>query len=116
RNCSTKALAMREILKDNRGFCRVYGHQSRHGALAGYLRRRIASFADQVYPTIALARVAMALDDERRASHSILFSRLLTRPGKLTTFMAIIISMLAVTSPRSRQNHGWVALLCLEVM
>lgn len=53
-----------QILKGNCGVSGVYGHVSRSGSLTGYFRRRIGSFADQVYPTIAFARMAMALDDE----------------------------------------------------
>jgi len=37
-----------------------FKRKRRRGVLAGYLRKRIVSFADQVYPTIALVRMAMA--------------------------------------------------------
>jgi len=53
----------KEILKRNCGEGGVYGHRSRSKPPAGYLRRRIGSFADQVYPTIALARLSQANDD-----------------------------------------------------
>lgn len=57
----------KEILKRNCGSAGVYGHRSRSNPPAGYLRRRIGSFADQVYPTIALARLSQAsYDDEAR--------------------------------------------------
>jgi hypothetical protein len=59
-----QAQAAREILQDNCGVFGIYGHRSRGGPLVGYLRKRIGSFADQVYPTIALARMAMAFNDE----------------------------------------------------
>lgn len=52
----------RAILKDNCGDSGVYGHRGRK---AGYVRHRIGSFADQVYPTIAFARLAQALSDEK---------------------------------------------------
>lgn len=55
--------AAKEILKRNCGEAGVYGHRSRSKPPAGYLRRRIGSFADQVYPTIALARLSQAHAD-----------------------------------------------------
>jgi hypothetical protein len=56
--------AAKEILKRNCGAGGVYGHRGRSRPPAGYLRRRIGSFADQVYPTIALARLSQASDDD----------------------------------------------------
>jgi hypothetical protein len=53
--------AARVILEGNCGRNGVYGHCGRRG---GYVRHRIGSFADQVYPTIAFARVAQAQADE----------------------------------------------------
>jgi hypothetical protein len=53
----------RKILESNRGTSGVYGHRARSGPLTTYIRRRIGSFADQVYPTIALAKVSQALSD-----------------------------------------------------
>ncbi len=53
--------AARTILKDNCGKSGVYGHRSRK---AGYIRHRIGSFADQVYPTIAFAHLAQAQGNE----------------------------------------------------
>ena len=60
-----QAAAARQVLNRNRGESGVYGHYSRGGSLTSYLRGRIGSFADQVYPTIAFARLAQALDDEQ---------------------------------------------------
>lgn len=54
----------RQMLERNCGAFGVYGHLSRGKSLGGYLRGRIGSFADQVYPTIALARLALAVQDE----------------------------------------------------
>jgi hypothetical protein len=54
----------RAILKGNCGVGGVYGHRSRGKSLGGYVRHRIGSFADQVYPTIAFARLAQARSDE----------------------------------------------------
>jgi hypothetical protein len=56
--------AARQILEGNCGPSGVYGHLSRDRSLSGYLRGRIGSFADQVYPTIAFARLSLALQDE----------------------------------------------------
>jgi hypothetical protein len=52
------------ILKENCGATGIYGHLRRSGRLRGMVRGRIGSFADQVYPTIAFARVAQALNDD----------------------------------------------------
>jgi hypothetical protein len=56
--------AARRILKDNCGHSGVYGHRARGSSLGAYVRHRIGSFADQVYPTIAFARLAQACGDE----------------------------------------------------
>jgi hypothetical protein len=55
--------AVRNILVQNCGDAGIYGHRSADGRLAGYARRRIGSFADQVYPTIAFARLAKTFHD-----------------------------------------------------
>src|SRR5579863_13023 len=60
-----QAASARQILESNCGAFGVYSHLSRSGSLAGYLRGRIGSFADQVYPTIAFARLSQALEDEQ---------------------------------------------------
>ena len=54
----------RQILKRNCGVAGVYGHRTRSTPPSGYLRRRIGTFADQVYPTIAFARLSQAFPDE----------------------------------------------------
>jgi hypothetical protein len=55
--------AARRILELNCGPSGVYGHLTRSSSPTTYLRRRIGSFADQVYPTIALARLSQVLSD-----------------------------------------------------
>jgi hypothetical protein len=60
-----QANAARQILEGNCGNSGVYGHLSRSRSLAGYLRGRIGSFADQVYPTIAFSRLSQAIQDDR---------------------------------------------------
>jgi hypothetical protein len=60
-----QALAARQILEGNCGASGVYGHLSRSRSWAGYVRGRTGSFADQVYPTIAFARLSQALQDEK---------------------------------------------------
>jgi hypothetical protein len=57
--------AARKILESNRGASGVYGHLSRGKSWGGRLRGRIGSFADQVYPTIAFARLSLALNDNK---------------------------------------------------
>jgi hypothetical protein len=60
-----QAVAARQILEGNCGVTGVYGHLSRSRSWVGYVRGRIGTFADQVYPTIAFARLSRALDDEK---------------------------------------------------
>src|SRR5271166_4518425 len=60
-----QAAAAQEILVSNCGVSGVYGHLNRSKSMDGYLRGRIGSFADQVYPTIAFACLSQALHDER---------------------------------------------------
>ncbi len=60
-----QAGAARQILEENCGASGVYGHLSRNRSWSGYVRGRIGSFADQVYPTIASARLSQALQDEK---------------------------------------------------
>jgi hypothetical protein len=58
-----QAEAARHILNRNCGDSGIYGHRGRSRSLAGYVRGRIGSFADQAYPTIAFARLSQANDD-----------------------------------------------------
>jgi len=58
----------RLILEGNFGKSAVYGHLDRSRSAAGYLRGRIGSFADQVYPTIAFARLSQAIQDAQARS------------------------------------------------
>lgn len=60
---SEQIAAARQILEHNCGRSGVYGHLSRDKSLGGYVRGRIGSFADQVYPTIAFSRLYQALGD-----------------------------------------------------
>lgn len=53
------------MLENNCGNSGLFGHLARSGSVRGFVRGRIGSFADQVYPTIAFARLAQALNDER---------------------------------------------------
>ena len=55
----------RLILENNCGDSGVFGHLGKKGTVAGFLRGRIGSFADQVYPTIAFARLSQALNDDQ---------------------------------------------------
>jgi hypothetical protein len=62
---SERVLAAREILEGNCGASGVYSHLSRSRSWAGLVRGRIGTFADQVYPTIAFARLSQALEDDK---------------------------------------------------
>jgi hypothetical protein len=48
------------LLKSNQGRSGLFGHLSTRGSLAGKLRGRIGSFADQVYPIYALSKFGLA--------------------------------------------------------
>jgi hypothetical protein len=58
-----QTVAARQILEGNCGVSGVYGHLSRTRSWTGFVRGRIGTFADQVYPTIAFARLSQALQD-----------------------------------------------------
>lgn len=57
-----------ELLRTNQGPDGIFGHQSRWHSLAGVVRGRIGSFADQVYPIYAMAQFARACKVDE-ASH-----------------------------------------------
>jgi len=68
---SQQIATARQILERNCGRSGVYGHLSRDKSMGGYLRGRIGSFADQVYPTIAFARLSQALQDDKARQMSL---------------------------------------------
>jgi hypothetical protein len=51
-----------ELLKDNQGSAGAFGHLFSKGTLGGFVRGRMGSFADQVYPIYALAKFAEAFE------------------------------------------------------
>lgn len=62
---SEKTANAKRILGSNCGPSGIYGHLSRRASWPGRFRGRIGSFADQVYPTIAFARLSQALQDSK---------------------------------------------------
>ena len=64
-----------QVLKGNCNTFGIYGHVSRSADPMGYLRHRIGSFADQVYPTIAFAKLAIATSDSKACEMSLRTSR-----------------------------------------
>ncbi len=44
-----------ELLTENQGECGIFGHQSTATSIRGFVRGRIGSFADQVYPICAFS-------------------------------------------------------------
>jgi hypothetical protein len=65
--CPEKTSDLRELavetyrrLRTNQGEQGIFGHVSRKESLAGLLRGRIGSFADQVYPIYAMTKFAQA--------------------------------------------------------
>jgi hypothetical protein len=55
---SEQAWATFEMLKANQGKKGVFGHQARTRTIHGFMRGRIGSFADQVYPIYAFSEFA----------------------------------------------------------
>lgn len=51
-------------LKQNQGESGLFGHVSTSRSVAGVIRGRIGSFADQIYPVYALSRLAQSFDME----------------------------------------------------
>ena len=51
-------------LEENQGEYGLFGHMSTKNSLAGRLRGRIGSFADQVYPIYAMSKFAKAFQVE----------------------------------------------------
>lgn len=68
-----EGLAAFQLLKLNCGASGVFGHLARGRSIQGFLRGRIGTFADQVYPIYALSMLAKACHHEeakRLALHS----------------------------------------------
>ncbi len=57
--------AARRVLENNCGDTGIYGHLHRRRSWRGLVRGRVGSFADQVYPTIAFARLWRATSDPK---------------------------------------------------
>jgi hypothetical protein len=58
------ALEAFEVLKRNCGAGGIFGHLAKNRSMAGRLRGRIGSFADQVYPICALSYFAKAFQND----------------------------------------------------
>jgi hypothetical protein len=72
--CPGKLSALRSLadktynlLKANRGSSGFFGHQSTSKSVSGFLRGRIGSFADQIYPVYALSKYSVAYQLEEPA-------------------------------------------------
>jgi hypothetical protein len=59
------------LLLNNQGRNGLFGHMARWTSLAGVVRGRVGSFADQVYPILAMARFSRAFDN-KEARHNAL--------------------------------------------
>ncbi len=77
-----------DLLKANCGTRGLFGHLARNRALKGRLRGRLGSFADQVYPIIALSKLTQASDDGRLRG-SLAQAGAQARPMALRTGQAI---------------------------
>ncbi|MGB6729296.1 MAG: hypothetical protein WBE74_25600, partial [Terracidiphilus sp.] len=76
---AAQVAAARKILERNCGHSGIYGHLTLSSPVRGYVRRRIGSFADQVYPTIALARLSQVLDDKDARARALLTAKTMCR-------------------------------------
>jgi hypothetical protein len=72
--CPEKLAELRDVadktyrlLEKNRGQSGFFGHMGTSKSLAGFLRGRVGSFADQVYPIYAMSKFAMAYQLEAPA-------------------------------------------------
>jgi hypothetical protein len=59
------------LLVENRGQSGYFGHLGATKSMAGFLRGRVGSFADQVYPIYALSQYAMAFQHEASAKYAL---------------------------------------------
>lgn len=59
-----------ELVAKNQGD-RFFGHQSRSGSFAGFLRGRVGSFADQVYPIYGMTQFAKAYGHEEASQRAL---------------------------------------------
>lgn len=67
---SQVALQTVQLLTRNQGDYGFFGHAARDRSLRGFVRGRIGSFADQVYPIYALARFGQAFQDQESLNRS----------------------------------------------
>lgn len=56
------AMETYRLLRGNQGSQGLFGHMGKWRSLGGAVRGRIGSFADQVYPILAMARISRLLD------------------------------------------------------
>jgi hypothetical protein len=76
--CPEKVSGLRKLadktygqLLENRGPSGYFGHLGTTKSMAGFLRGRVGSFADQVYPIYALSKYAMAFQLEAPAKYAL---------------------------------------------
>jgi hypothetical protein len=76
---TASAVKAYEELEKNQGEKGIFGHLRRRRSLAGVVRGRIGSFADQVYPIYALTRYAQAYDAKAALDRALLGARAVCR-------------------------------------
>lgn len=59
------------LLRDNQGSHGLFGHVATWKSLAGVVRGRVGSFADQVYPIIAMADFSRVCDDREAGENAL---------------------------------------------
>lgn len=73
-----------QLVKANQGSHGLFGHMSRARSFAGLVRGQIGSFADQVYPILALAHYAHVFQDEAvKSKASLCANAICARQGSL---------------------------------
>jgi hypothetical protein len=60
-----------QLLAKNQGKSRFFGHLSSSKSLSGFLRGRVGSFADQIYPIYAMSKFAVAFQLEAPAKRAL---------------------------------------------
>jgi hypothetical protein len=64
------AMETYQLLKKNQGEHGVFSHLAENGGLTGWMRGRMGSFADQVYPIYALAKFSKAYEVPKAAERA----------------------------------------------
>ena len=70
-NLTDQAIETFHLLRKNQGESGIFGHTGRNHSIAGVIRGRIGSFADQIYPIYALVKASQAYPIENAAERAL---------------------------------------------